>query len=88
MCLKAVLERSAHQVLEFGCARTLKEQVGVAAKIIGRSKPNRIDPILNYRVPGGRKAGDTVSERSYEIAECLCGRARLIQPYCSASSAS
>jgi hypothetical protein len=60
--------------LRLGVAHALTEEIGVAPEVLGRRKRDRIDPILDRAVAGGREPGDPMSERSDELAELVGGQ--------------
>jgi hypothetical protein len=53
---------------------TLIEEIGIAAKVLGRRERDRIDALLDHDVASGRKPGDPMRERSDEIVERLGGQ--------------
>src|SRR5262245_42730765 len=67
--LEAALERGLKAALGLGLTGPLAEEVGIAPKVLGRRERDRIDAVLDRNMAGGRKLGDSMRERSHEIAE-------------------
>jgi hypothetical protein len=70
--------RSSFQDIE-GAAHALAEEIGIAAELLGRGERDRIDPLLDRDVAGGRKPADPMSERSDKVIERTGGQ-RSIDP--------
>jgi hypothetical protein len=49
------------------------KEIGIAPEVLGRRERDRIDPLFDYDVTGGRKPGDPMRERFDEIVQRLRG---------------
>src|SRR5262245_33909419 len=67
--LEAALHCGLHPPLVLGVAHALEEESGVATVLLGRRQRDRIDPILDDGLTGGRKPRDPMREGSHEVAE-------------------
>jgi len=77
--LEAALHCSSNPVLRLRVAHALAEEIGIAMEVFGRCERDRIDPVLDRDMAGGRKPGNPMSERSDKIAERVGGQ-RSIDP--------
>jgi hypothetical protein len=62
-----VLECGTDLPLDLGATHAFTEQVGISTEILDGRERDRIDTVLDHGLTGGRKAGDSMSERSDEI---------------------
>ena len=87
--LEAALHRGLVPLLGLGVSARLEEEIGIAAEVLDWRERDRVDPILDDGLSGGREARDPQCERTgTKPLSDPAGSARLIQPYRSASSAS
>ena len=67
--LESALHRGPNPILRLGVAHALTEEIGIAAEVLGPRKRYGIDAGFERERAGGRKAGDSMRQRSDEIAE-------------------
>lgn len=73
------MKRGSDPALRLGVEHALAEEIGIATEVLGRRERDRIDPVLDRDMAGGRKPGDPMSERSDEVTERVGGQ-RSIDP--------
>ena len=67
--LEAALHRGLDPALGLRVAHALAEEIGIATEVFGRRERDRIDPLLDRDMAGGREPGDSMRERSDEIGK-------------------
>ena len=67
--LEAALHRGLVPLLGLGVSARLEEEIGIAAEVLDRRERDRVDPILDDGLSGGREARDPQRERTDETAE-------------------
>ena len=77
------LQPSAHgglnSALRLRVPYPFAEEIGIATEVLGRRERDRVDPVLDRHMAGGRKRGDPMGERLDEIAERVGGQ-RSVDP--------
>jgi hypothetical protein len=69
-------------------SRTRFRKCRNVTEVLGPCERYRIDTVLDHDMAPGWESGDPESKCAGEVVDLLAGTARLIQPYCWASSAS
>ena len=86
--LETVPERCSEQALGLGLAHRLGEEVGIAAEVLGRLEAIALTRCLTTACPAAGNAAILCASELTKSPSFSAGKARLIQPYRSASSAS
>jgi hypothetical protein len=78
--LESALHRGLGPALRLRIAHALSEEIGIATKVLGRRKRDRIDPILDRDTASGRDPAIRWASDLTKSLSLSAGSARLIQP--------